>query len=43
MRRGVVAADVLGLVRHDWPCLSAIGKVVAERCLGDGAESVDTR
>lgn len=43
VRRGVVAADVLGLVRHDWPGLSAIGKVVAERRLGDGAESVDTR
>ena len=29
--------------RHGWPCLSAIGKVVGERCLADGSESADTR
>ena len=31
------------LLRHDWPRLWAVGKVVAERRLADGAESADTR
>ena len=29
--------------RHDWPGLSAIGKVVGERRLADGSEGTDTR
>ena len=31
------------LERHDWPGLSAIGKVVGERRLADGSESADSR
>ena len=31
------------LERHDWPGLSAVGKVAAELRLADGATSVDTR
>ena len=43
-RTATVCHDVGWLLeRHDWPGLSAIGKVVAERRLADGAESVDTR
>ena len=43
-RTATVCHDVGWLLeRHDWPGLSAIGKVVAERRLGDGSESVDTR
>ncbi len=43
-RTATVCQDVDCLQeRHDWPGLSAIGKVVAERHLADGAESIDTR
>ena len=31
------------LKRHDWPCISAVGKVVAKRRLADRAEIIDTR
>ncbi len=31
------------LERHRWPGLSAVGKVVAERCPKDGKASVETR
>ena len=41
-RRSATTIDWLQ-ERHDWPGLSAIGKVVAERRLSDGTESVDTR
>ena len=43
-RTATVCHDVDWLrARHDWPGLSAIGKVTAERRLASGAESVDTR
>ena len=43
-RTATVCHDVGWLLeRHDWPGLSAVGKVVAERRLADGSESVDTR
>ena len=43
-RTATVCHDVDWLPqRRDWPGLSAIGKVVAERRVGDDAESVDTR
>ena len=43
-RTATVCHDVDWLLeRHDWPGLSAIGKVTAERRLASGAESVDTR
>ena len=43
-RTATVCHDVDRLrERHDWPGLSAIGKVTAERRLASGAESVDTR
>ena len=43
-RTATVCHDVDWLrERHDWPGLSAIGKVVGERCLADGSESVDAR
>ena len=43
-RTATVCHDVDWLLqRRDWPGLSAIGKVVAERRLADGTESVDTR
>ena len=43
-RTATVCHDVGWLQeRHDWPGLSAIGKVVAERHLADGSESIDTR
>ena len=43
-RTATVCHDVDWLLeRHDWPGLSAIGKVVAERRLADGTESVDAR
>ena len=43
-RTATVCHDVGWLLeRRDWPGLSAIGKVVAERRLADGAGSVDTR
>ena len=43
-RTATVCHDIGWLLeRHDWPGLSAVGKVVAERRLADGAESVDTR
>ena len=43
-RTATVCHDVEWLQeRHEWPGLSAIGKVVAERHLADGGESIDTR
>ena len=43
-RTATVCHDVGWLLeRHDWPGLSAIGKVVGERRLADGSESADTR
>ena len=43
-RTATVCHDVGWLLeRRDWPGLSAIGKVVAERHLADGTGSVDTR
>ena len=43
-RTATVCHDVDWLQeRHDWPGLSAFGKVVAERRLADGSESIDTR
>ena len=43
-RTATVCHDVDWLrERHDWPGLSAFGKVVAERRLADGSESIDTR
>ena len=43
-RTATVCHDVDWLrERHDWPGLSAVGKVTAERRLASGAESVDTR
>ena len=43
-RTATVCHDVGWLLkRHDWPGLSAIGKVVGERCLADGSESADSR
>ena len=43
-RTATVCHDIDWLLeRHDWPGLSAIGKVTAERRLADGAESVDAR
>ena len=33
--------EFVALERHDWPGLSAVGKVVAEPRLADGSESVD--
>ena len=43
-RTATVCHDIGWLLeRHDWPGLSAIGKVTAERRLADGAESVDAR
>ena len=43
VRGGVVAGDVSGAGAPQLAGLSAVGKVVAERRLADGAESVDTR
>ena len=43
-RTATVCHDVGWLQeRHDWPGLSAIGKVVAERQVADGAASIDAR
>ncbi len=43
-RTAMVCHDIDWLLeRHDWPGLSAIGKVVGERRLADGSESVDAR
>ena len=43
-RTATVCHDVDWLQEsHEWPGLSAIGKVVAERHLHDGGESIDTR
>ena len=43
-RTATVCHDVGWLQeRHDWPGLSAIGKVVGERRLADGSESADAR
>ena len=43
-RTVAVCHDVARLLeRHDRPGLSAIGKVVGERCLADGSESADSR
>ena len=43
-RTATVCHDVDWLrERHDWPGLSAFGKVVAERHLADGSESIDSR
>ena len=42
-RTATVCHDVDWLREHDWPGLSAIGKVVAERHLADGSESIDSR
>ncbi len=43
-RTAMVCHDIDWLLeRHDWPGLSAIGKVVGERRLADGPESVDAR
>ena len=43
-RTATVCHDVDWLQeRHDWPGLSAIGKVVGERRLADGSESADSR
>ncbi len=43
-RTATVCHDIGWLLeRHDWPGLSAVGKVVAERRLADGTESVDAR
>ena len=43
-RTATVCHDIGWLLeRHNWPGLSAVGKVTAERRLADGSESVDTR
>ena len=43
-RTATVCHDIDWLLeRHDWPGLSAIGKVVGERRLADGSESADSR